>query len=110
MKTRTNTNQAARPIPSKRRAAPSLEMARFWGALTFAEAFGPEAVRETCERITREGQNNYKYFTRFVIVLNRKIWQHYNQNDTLARLYYNELWRAADNKTAEMNQDEQTND
>ena len=67
----------------------------FYADLTIAEAFGPDAVRETCARITKEWAGNYKYFTEFVLCCNHKIWEWYEHNEPLARVF-DECWRAAD--------------
>lgn len=67
----------------------------FYADLTIAEAFGPQAIRETCERITKEWAGNYKYFTEFVLSCNHKIWEWYERNEELARAF-NDCWHAAD--------------
>ena len=67
----------------------------FWSDLTIAEAFGLDAVQDTFDRVKRDWGRNYQYFTEFILVLNHKIWQHYETNEPLARLY-DKLWREAD--------------
>lgn len=67
----------------------------FFEDFSMAEAFGVNAVRETYNRAFKEWKSNYKYFTELVMVLNWKIQEHYQSNDTLAHLY-NELWATAD--------------
>lgn len=67
----------------------------FYGDLTIAEKYGLDAVRDTYNRVNRDWRNNYKYYTEFVLCLNHKIWEHYQTNEPLARLY-DELWREAD--------------
>ena len=67
----------------------------FYGDLTIAESFGESAVIDTFERVLRDWGKNYKYFTEFVLCLNHKIWQHYQKNEALGRLY-DTLWRKAD--------------
>lgn len=67
----------------------------FFEDFSTAEAFGVNAVRETYNRAFKEWKSDYKYFTELVMVLNWKIQEHYQRNDTLARLY-NELWATAD--------------
>ena len=44
----------------------------------------------------KEWKNNYKYLTELVMVLNWKIWEHYETNEPLAKLY-NDLWEQANN-------------
>ena len=67
----------------------------FYGDLTIAEAYGPDAVRETYARVCKEWRANVEYYTEFVLALNHKIWEHYETNEALARVY-DELWREAD--------------
>lgn len=68
----------------------------FWMDFTIADAFGESAVRDTYKRAFNEWKNNVEYVTELVIVLNWKIWQHYEkQNETLTKVY-DELWKEAD--------------
>ena len=66
----------------------------FWDDFSIAEGFGFGAVCETCNRAFQEWKYDYKYLTELVMVLNWKIWQHYEHNEPLARLY-NTLWERA---------------
>lgn len=68
----------------------------FWSDFTIADAFGTEAIKDTFNRAFKHWKDNYEYLTELVLVLNWKIWQHYEKNETYARLY-NELWSRADN-------------
>ena len=63
----------------------------FWMDFTIADAFGIAAVKDTYKRVFEEWRNDYRYLTDLVMVLNHKIWQWYEKNDALARVY-NELW------------------
>lgn len=74
----------------------------FWQDFSIAEVFGTEAVKDTFNRAFNEWKSNYVYLTELVIVLNLKIWQHYEKNGSCAfsRLY-NELWEQADNFACE---------
>jgi hypothetical protein len=67
----------------------------FYEDFSIAEAFGSDAVKETYNRVFEEWKSDYKYLTELVMVLNWKIYEHYQKNDTLARLY-NDLWQKAD--------------
>lgn len=61
---------------------------------TIADAFGEKAVRDTYER-SKHYISDVSYWKELVVVLNHKIWQHFNNgNDPLARVY-DELWREA---------------
>lgn len=68
----------------------------FWQDFTIADKFGETAVQDTFNRAFGEWKTNYIYLTELVIVLNWKIWQHYdNHNDELSKLY-DKLWKQAD--------------
>ena len=67
----------------------------FWQDFSIADAFGADAVQDTFNRAFEEWRSDHVYLTELVLVLNHKIWQHYEKNDELARLY-NDLWRTAD--------------
>ena len=59
----------------------------FFEDFTIAEKFGIDAVKDTYNRAFKEWKSNYKYLTELVMILNWKIWQHYEKNDELATLY-----------------------
>lgn len=59
-----------------------------------ADRFGKAAVLDTYKRAFAEWKSNVEYLTELVIVLNLKIWEHYEKNEPLARLY-NSLWDEA---------------
>lgn len=67
----------------------------FWEDFSIADPFGLEAVQDTFNRAFEEWKSNHIYLTELVLVLNWKIWQHYESNEALARLY-NTLWETAD--------------
>lgn len=69
----------------------------FWQDFSVADFFGKSAIKCTFESVFNEYKDNHVYFTELVIVLNWKIWQHYEKNGSceLSRLY-NELWEKAD--------------
>ena len=67
----------------------------FWDAFTIADAFGEKAVRNTYKRAFDKWKTDTVYLTELVMVLNWKIWQHYDGNEPLAKVY-NELWQEAD--------------
>jgi hypothetical protein len=72
----------------------------FWDDFSIADRFGASVVRDTFNRAFIEWRGNYKYLTELVMVLNHKIWQHYETNEVLARVY-NELWEKADEYACE---------
>ena len=67
----------------------------FWQDFSIADRFGVSAIKDTFKRAFNEWKSDYKYLTELVMVLNWKIWQHYETNDKYAELY-NELWDEAD--------------
>ena len=67
----------------------------FYEDFSIAEEFGEDAIIETYDRAFEEWKTNYKYITEFVMILNWKIFEHYEKNDNLAELY-DELWKRAD--------------
>ena len=70
----------------------------FWQDFSIADRFGAGAIRSTYIQAFKEWKGNYKYLTELVMVLNHKIWQHYDPDaleNPLAEVY-NELWGAAD--------------
>ena len=70
-------------------------MTTFWNDFSIADRFGVTAIKDTYNRAFNEWKNNYEYLTELVMVLNWKIWQHYEKNDRLA-VIYNDLWEQAD--------------
>lgn len=72
----------------------------FWEDFSIADVFGTSAVKDTYNRAFKGWKDNYIYLTELVMVLNWKIWQHYEKNEPLARVY-NELWEQADEYACE---------
>lgn len=67
----------------------------FYSDLTIAEPFGERAIRDTHRNVTKSWGKDAKYYTEYVMSLNHKIWEHYNNgNERLARVY-DDLWRKA---------------
>lgn len=67
----------------------------FWEDFSIADKYGVAGVKDTYKRAFSEWKDNYKFFTELTLVLNHKIWQHYESNRELAALY-DRLWREAD--------------
>ena len=69
----------------------------FWQDFTIADAFGVDAIQDTYDRAFADWRNNTEYLTELVLVLNWKIWQHYEIDDheEIAKLY-NYLWEKLD--------------
>lgn len=71
------------------------QITTFFEDFSIADNFGESAVRDTYKRAFKAWKADYKYLTELVMVLNWKIWQHYESNESLARVY-NDLWEQAD--------------
>ena len=67
----------------------------FYEDFSIADNFGLSAVKDTYKRGLETAKfMGYEYLTEFVMALNCKIWEHYEKNEDLARLY-NDLWQRA---------------
>ena len=67
----------------------------FYSVLSLAEWCGSEAVVDTYNRVMKEWGDNLEYMCEWVIALNQKIWQQYENNPELGKLY-DSLLRKAD--------------
>lgn len=68
----------------------------FWMDFSIADKFGIAAIKkDTYNRAFKEWKTNHVYLTELVMVLNHKIWQWYQINETVAQVY-NDLWKEAD--------------
>lgn len=67
----------------------------FWEDFSIADVFGVNAVRDTYNRAFKGWKDNHIYLTELVMVLNWKVFQHYENNKPLAEVYQ-ELWQKAD--------------
>ncbi len=61
---------------------------------SIADAFGTTAIEDTYKISIDYALSDYRYFAEFVLVLNHKIWQWYQTNEKIARVY-DKLWREA---------------
>ena len=60
---------------------------------SIADRFGIDAVKDTFNRAFNGWKNNVEYLTELVMVLNWKIWEHFERgNEPLAKVY-DSLWR-----------------
>ena len=67
----------------------------FYEDFSIADAFGISAIKDTYKRgLDTCNALGYIYLTEFVMALNWKIWEHYQSNDAIARVY-NDLWEKA---------------
>ncbi len=73
----------------------------FYRDFSIADLFGKDAINDTYNRAFKEWKDDYKFLTELVMVLNWKIFEHFNTNKDYAKLY-NKLWEETD-KYAENN-------
>lgn len=71
------------------------QITTFFQDFSIADMFGVNAIKDTYKRGLEYAKTDYKVLTEFVMVLNWKIWEHYEENEALARVY-NDLWQKAD--------------
>lgn len=67
----------------------------FFDDFSIADKFWIKAIRDTYQRAFAEWKDNVKYFTEFVVALNWKIWERYEKDQDIAKVY-NELRIEAD--------------
>lgn len=63
---------------------------------SIADAFGPEAIRDTYKRAMKDLKSQFEYLTELVMVLNWKLWQHYDEGNMQYAKLYDELYHTAD--------------
>lgn len=67
----------------------------FYQDFSIADNFGINAIKDTFKRAFNEWKDDYKFLTELVMVLNWKIFEHYESNEPVARVY-DLLWKQAD--------------
>ena len=67
----------------------------YWEDFTKVENKWTKAIEELCETLFEKNKNNVKYLTELVLVLNWKIWDYYETDENIARVY-DKLWRKLD--------------
>lgn len=72
------------------------QITTFFEDFSIADNFGEEAIRDTYLRSFKYWKHDYKYLTELVMVLNWKMWQHYEANNMAFANLYQELWEVAD--------------
>lgn len=73
----------------------------FWQDFSIADRFGCDAVQDTFDRAFNEWHHDFRYLTDLVIVLNHKIWEHYEAKRTELAQLYDFLWGKADGYACE---------
>lgn len=69
----------------------------FWMDFSIADKFGINAIKDTYNRAFNEWKNDVVYLTELVLVMNWKLWDHYNNNNHAIARVYDELWRKSHN-------------
>lgn len=64
----------------------------FYMDFTIADCFGKEAVMDTYRRAVEEWGDDIIYMTELSMVLNWKLWDHYEKEHQAFALMYNNLW------------------
>ena len=67
----------------------------FWQDFGIADVFGPAAVKDTFKRAFAEWKTDAVYLTELVLVLNWKLWQHYENGRMQLAEVYDKLWKKA---------------
>lgn len=68
----------------------------FYSDFTIADAFGESAVIDTFERSFASFNKNIVYMTELSLVLNHKLWEHYNAGNESMSNVYDTLWKKTD--------------
>lgn len=68
----------------------------FWQDFSIADAFGKSAVEDTFRRAFAEWQSDAQYLTELSMVLNHKIWQHWESGNKSLAEVYDALWKKVD--------------
>lgn len=68
----------------------------FWEDFSIAEMYGKNAIEDTYNKAFNEWKSNYKYITELVLVLNHKLWNHYDHYHMALANVYNDLWEKCD--------------
>ena len=103
IKTRESVKRSATPVARKSRTIKEDIYDREEGFSTtfrqdfsIADRFGINAIKDTYNRAFKYWKDDYRYLTDLVITLNHKIWEWYEKDEEIARVY-NDLWEKADN-------------
>ena len=68
----------------------------FWQDFSIAEVYGgTSAIKDTFNRAFKEWKSNHVYLTELVMVLNHKMWGHYENGNLAWSRLYQELFEKA---------------
>ena len=79
----------------------------FWEDFTIADIFGLNVIQDTFNRAFNEWKTNYIFLTDLVMVLNHKLWLHYEAGNNDFAVLYDKLWKEADQYACENLKDEE---
>lgn len=79
----------------------------FWNDFTIADKFGLNAIQDTFNRAFNEWKTDYVYLTDLVMVLNHKLWEHYEAGNNDFAVLYDKLWKEADEYACKNLKDEE---
>ena len=68
----------------------------FYTDFSIADNFGLSAIKDTYKRAFAAWKDDVKYLTELVMVLNWKTFEHYGKNETVAQLYQDLFFEAAE--------------
>ena len=71
------------------------QITTFFSDFGIAEHFGESAIQDTYKSSREYADTDYKVLTELAMVLNWKVWEHYQKNQKLAEIY-NKLWDKTD--------------
>lgn len=71
------------------------QITTFFQDFGIAENFGVAAIKDTYKNAMEYAKTDYQVLTELVMVLNWKVWEHYQTNEELAAVYQG-LWEKAD--------------
>ena len=69
----------------------------FWEDFGIADCFSKSAIKDTYKRAMQYAKTNYKYLTELSLVLNHRLWMHYNNGNQEYAKVYDEIWRKCHN-------------
>lgn len=68
----------------------------FWEDFSIADAFGTNAIYDTYKNAFESWKSHHVYLTELAIILNWKIWWHYDKGNTSFAKLYDKLWKEVD--------------
>lgn len=67
----------------------------FFGDLSIAECYGKSGILDTHKRVCENWIGDYKFFTEYVMALNHKCWEWYdNKQPEISKLYEDLFYKA----------------